>query len=225
MFEPKQAAGEEPCQRPKNLASEAIHRTYVCIYLPLSCNQIHSHEAPRVHLRRRSEGFDGTNSVHSEEPFPTIVVWPYTSPSRNLGTIRKGCVMARKNCWEAIRCGRELGGSNCAVLGVCPAATETRLNGINHGRNGGRACWTVSGTRIDWGQTASGAPTALGCLHCTFLHRVEKEEGAQFSFLAETATRSGFIGQNTAATRNALQASPRAPARGPRHPCTPSGRS
>jgi hypothetical protein len=49
----------------------------------------------------------------------------------------------KSNCWEVIRCGREPGGANENNLGVCPVSTEARLDGVNHGKNGGRACWGV----------------------------------------------------------------------------------
>ena len=47
------------------------------------------------------------------------------------------------NCWEYWGCGRESGGVNAIEEGVCPAARETRLDGVHGGRNGGRACWAV----------------------------------------------------------------------------------
>ena len=48
-----------------------------------------------------------------------------------------------KNCWEHKKCGREPGGSETESLGVCPAAVESRLDGVHGGRNAGRACWIV----------------------------------------------------------------------------------
>ena len=92
-----------------------------------------------------------------------------------------------KNCWEVIHCGREVGGANSTVLGVCPVATDHRLDGVNCGLNGGRACWTVPGTHINWGEPATGALKAVSCLNCSFLRQVEKEEGDRFSFLTEAA--------------------------------------
>ncbi len=106
--------------------------------------------------------------------------------------------MAQQNCWEAIHCGREPGGGNCKVFGVCPAATETRLDGINGGRNAGRSCWAVPGTQIGRGPTATGAPKAFECLNCSFLRKVEQEEGLRFSFLTEAASRLEPCGQDTA---------------------------
>ena len=88
-----------------------------------------------------------------------------------------------RNCWEVIRCGRDVGGSNSTVLGVCPVATDQRLDGINRGCNGGRACWTVPGTQINWGEIAARVPYHVSCLTCPFLRQVKTEEGPRFSFL------------------------------------------
>jgi len=45
--------------------------------------------------------------------------------------------MAKLNCWEDLKCGREAAGNKISELGVCPAATETSCNGMNNGKNGG----------------------------------------------------------------------------------------
>ena len=50
------------------------------------------------------------------------------------------------NCWEFKKCGREPGGVHVRELGVCPAATEGRLDAVHGGRKAGRACWVVAGT-------------------------------------------------------------------------------
>ncbi len=49
------------------------------------------------------------------------------------------------NCWDYKKCGRGAGGVKSSDLGVCPASTDTRMNGIHGGTNGGRACWIVAG--------------------------------------------------------------------------------
>lgn len=41
------------------------------------------------------------------------------------------------NCWEK---------KNCDKLD-CPARSETKLDGIHGGKNGGRACWVIAGTK------------------------------------------------------------------------------
>jgi len=43
----------------------------------------------------------------------------------------------KKNCWEHMNCGREQDGKNAAATGVCPAATDMRLNGIHAGETPG----------------------------------------------------------------------------------------
>lgn len=50
----------------------------------------------------------------------------------------------KKNCWEFKNCGREFGGIKARELGVCPASTDERLNGIHNGENAGRSCWVVT---------------------------------------------------------------------------------
>lgn len=99
--------------------------------------------------------------------------------------------MQRKNCWEAIRCGREPGGSNVRTLGICPAATAERLHGVNHGTNGGRACWAVPEERkmgiLE--EVRPGPWKVVLCLRCPFYRRVESEEGAAFAPLTEAFGR------------------------------------
>ncbi len=84
--------------------------------------------------------------------------------------------MKRMNCWEYMKCGREPGGEKVETLGVCPAAIEKRVDGINNGINAGRACWAVPNTNcfsiID--------SKFDQCLHCDFFQLVEKEEGRNF---------------------------------------------
>lgn len=45
-----------------------------------------------------------------------------------------------QNCWEYKKCGREEGGAKASELSVCSAATCTETNGVNEGKNAGRAC-------------------------------------------------------------------------------------
>ncbi|HBB40110.1 MAG: hypothetical protein COW73_10215 [Nitrospirae bacterium CG18_big_fil_WC_8_21_14_2_50_70_55] len=86
---------------------------------------------------------------------------------------------ARSNCWEYRHCGREPGGAQVNTLGLCPAAIESRLDGINGGTNGGRACWAVEDTVCF---ETIGAKF-LECLHCDFLLQVQDEEGATFQLM------------------------------------------
>jgi hypothetical protein len=84
--------------------------------------------------------------------------------------------MAKQNCWEFKKCGRQAGGPKAHELGVCPAAVQTKANGINGGANGGRACWALTGTLC--GGTVQGTFAAkLGnCMSCEFFRTVQTEE-------------------------------------------------
>lgn len=86
--------------------------------------------------------------------------------------------MKRLNCWEVLHCGREPGGHRVEETGVCPAATEARLDGMNRGVNGGRSCWAVPGTGC--AEIVFGGETFTQCLECPFFQRVEREEGRYF---------------------------------------------
>lgn len=85
--------------------------------------------------------------------------------------------MAKLNCWEFKKCGREPGGAKAAELGVCPAAVETRANGLNKGKNGGRACWAITGTLCGGKVQGSFAAKLGNCLKCDFYQLVGEEEG------------------------------------------------
>ena len=92
---------------------------------------------------------------------------------------------AQENCWENRHCGREPGGARAHLLGVCPAATETRLDEINGGDNGGRSCWAVEGTSCH--ETLGNKFT--DCLHCEFLIQVQDEEGSNFQIMRRQRER------------------------------------
>ena len=81
------------------------------------------------------------------------------------------------NCWEAKACGREPGGVRSSEFGPCPAATESRADGINRGSNGGRACWAIAGTLCGGTVQGSFARKLGNCWRCDFYNRVMQEEG------------------------------------------------
>lgn len=81
------------------------------------------------------------------------------------------------NCWEFKKCGREPGGSKASELGMCPAATESRLDGTNSGSNGGRACWGLAGTLCGGKVQGTFASKVGNCLKCDFYQLVGQEEG------------------------------------------------
>jgi hypothetical protein len=87
--------------------------------------------------------------------------------------------MTKLNCWEYKKCGRQVGGAKAGELGVCPAATEVRTEGVNDGHNGGRACWAIAGT-LCGGQVQGTFVVKLGnCLKCEFYQLVGAEQGGE----------------------------------------------
>ena len=87
--------------------------------------------------------------------------------------------MNKSNCWEVMKCGRQTGGKNVEKLGECRAALCLKADGINHGTNGGRACWAIAGTFS--GREIQGvfAIRQGGCAVCDFFHLAQKEEDEQ----------------------------------------------
>jgi hypothetical protein len=85
--------------------------------------------------------------------------------------------VASKNCWEFKGCGRETGGANAVELGVCPSYEETRADGVNGGRNGGRSCWAIAGTLCGGEPQGTFARELRTCLECDFYKKVRGEEG------------------------------------------------
>ncbi len=84
--------------------------------------------------------------------------------------------MGYQNCWEFTKCGREPGGSKVDQFGVCPAAKETRADGINCGKNGGRVCWLISGTFCEGKIQGSFASKLSSCEQCDFYKKIQPEE-------------------------------------------------
>jgi hypothetical protein len=89
--------------------------------------------------------------------------------------------MAKLNCWEFKKCGYEPGGAKVSGTGVCPAATEVRLNGQNSGKYAGRACWVISGT-LGKGVVQGSFGTKMStCMKCDFFTLVVHEEGEKIA--------------------------------------------
>lgn len=86
------------------------------------------------------------------------------------------------NCWEYRNCGREPGGRNNGSKGACPAATDTRLDGVHGGKNAGRACWAMGGTLCEGNPQDDFARRFKNCHACEFFKAVVSEEGAGFVF-------------------------------------------
>lgn len=87
--------------------------------------------------------------------------------------------MDKQNCWEFKKCGRQPSGVKSS-LGVCPAASEKRLDGTHGGKNAGRACWVISGTMCNGEVQGTFAKKYKNCETCDFYNSVEREEGPGF---------------------------------------------
>jgi hypothetical protein len=92
--------------------------------------------------------------------------------------------MSKMNCWEFRQCGRELGGDKTAELGICPAALDTRLNGVHGGKNAGRGCWMVAGTLCNGIVQGTFAQKMKNCTDCDFYNAVRIEEKEHFKMSA-----------------------------------------
>ena len=91
--------------------------------------------------------------------------------------------MARKqNCWEFKKCGREFLGAKVDELGICPAATENRLNGAHGGVDAGRACWVVVETFCDDKVQGTFSRKSTTCQDCDFYKLVVDEEFPYFEY-------------------------------------------
>ena len=89
--------------------------------------------------------------------------------------------MAAHNCWEFKKCDREPGGAKVSTMGVCPASTESRVNGMNQGSQGGRVCWAVTGTLCGGKVQGTFAMKLANCMECEFYKLVSVEESANYS--------------------------------------------
>lgn len=79
-----------------------------------------------------------------------------------------------------MKCGRDCGAGPVVNGKSCPIFSETRLNGIHGGKNAGRACWVVAGTKCN-GDTQGQFASKLGkCVMCDFYKLVRSEEKENF---------------------------------------------
>jgi hypothetical protein len=97
--------------------------------------------------------------------------------------------LSKINCWEHKRCGREQGGDKTEELGVCPASVDTRIDGTNSGKNGGRACWLMSGTLCNGSVQGIFAEKAGNCKECDFYKIIDKEETIDYRTTKEILTK------------------------------------
>jgi hypothetical protein len=87
--------------------------------------------------------------------------------------------MAKLNCWEFEKCGREPGGKLAEEMGICPAATNGNRN--NGGVHAGRVCLAIAGTYCKGKVQGRFAQKLPECMQCDFYTLVKEEEGADFS--------------------------------------------
>jgi methyl-accepting chemotaxis protein len=93
----------------------------------------------------------------------------------------------RMNCWEVEACGLEPEGKNVSTRGICPVAVEERADGIHQGINGGRCCWSITGTLCRGEIQGSYTKKIAACLRCDFYKTVKQEE--QYKFQAFSSIR------------------------------------
>lgn len=101
--------------------------------------------------------------------------------------------MSKRNCWEYFCCGREPGGRYSETLGTCPASTETRIDGINGGTNGGRGCWAVTKTLCGSEEQGNIVDKMSRCIECEFRKFVLHEEGDKFKTSREILEKLEMI--------------------------------
>jgi hypothetical protein len=83
----------------------------------------------------------------------------------------------KMNCWEYMASGRHWDGNGKEGCSQCPVPQMTNYDGINGGRNGGRACWIITGTLCDRDVQLTFAHKLATCLRCDFYLWVKEEEG------------------------------------------------
>jgi len=99
--------------------------------------------------------------------------------------------MGKQNCWEFKKCGREPGGAKTAEFGICPAATERKVHKVHGGRNGGRACWALTGTFCGGKVQGTFAAKLKNCMDCEFFKLVGAEEGKDYEGAKAILARMG----------------------------------
>jgi len=86
----------------------------------------------------------------------------------------------KRNCWDYYRCRRQAKDDDGKEHDVCPVYLETKLNGVHDGKNGGRACWVVAGTKCGGRIKRIVVPKFIACKVCDFKKTVIREESKNF---------------------------------------------
>ena len=84
----------------------------------------------------------------------------------------------KTNCWEFKECGREINGVNSKIYGVCSAASFDLADGFLGGKNGGRACFYITGTFCSGRFEGTKPLKEHDCENCDFHKLIGKEEGS-----------------------------------------------
>ena len=92
--------------------------------------------------------------------------------------------MAKQNCWEFKKCGREPDGAKVNELGVCPATTFTMADGFCDGLNGGRACVYITGTFCAGIVQGTHKEKEKNCAECDFYKTLKQEHGSEMTVLS-----------------------------------------
>lgn len=94
---------------------------------------------------------------------------------------RKGeGILTKVNCWEYMKCGREVRGTKTNELGTCPVVRNFTHNGKNGGKGAGRICWKVAGTFCRGKIQGTYAKKIMNCARCDFFMLVKSEEKVDF---------------------------------------------
>ena len=92
--------------------------------------------------------------------------------------------MAKENCWEFLKCGRQPGGSKVKEMGVCPASSATQANGYCGGKNGGRGCAYIEGTFCGGVIQGTHSHKEKDCFNCDFYKLLKQEHGVEQSVVS-----------------------------------------
>ena len=131
-------------------------------------------------LRTQKKRFAGRERRQIDALRPAA---PSPAATLNNASLAPDAPGKKRNCWDIMKCGRQAGGRNIGEFGICPASTESRLDGIHGGRNAGRSCWVVAGTMCHGRPQGTFAQKTRNCGNCPFYSSVRKEEEAMVTTL------------------------------------------
>ena len=95
---------------------------------------------------------------------------------------RDGSLAERRlNCWEFNACGLGPDDMHSKNGSACLASAEKRTDGVNSGKNGGRACWAIAGTECGGRPECGFARKIDSCQSCLFYLIVMEEEHPVFT--------------------------------------------